>query len=209
MASIELTVSAILFDSDGTLIDSTPAVRATIQRWCAAQGVDPRAFAAAQHGTRARDLLRRFAVHPKRGSEMSESELDEAVEELEREVGRTANRWAQQGEGGIVMLPGVAELLEKLREGAASWGIVTSGASSSSRSLRLEPAHPLFRSQRPARTPAPLSTLRASLRARCTFQPSSRASSSMRASLTPNRSSPASQVRTVLLSSLLALPIVP
>jgi len=209
MASIELTVSAILFDSDGTLIDSTPAVRATIQRWCAAQGVDPRAFAAAQHGTRARDLLRRFAVRPKRGSEMSEVELDEAVEELEREVGRTASRMAQQGEGGIVMLPGVAKLLEKLREGAASWGIETSGASSSSRSLRLEPAHPLLRSQGPARTPAPLSSLRASCRARCRSLSSSRASSSRRASLTPNRSSPALQVRTVLPSSLLALPTVP
>ncbi|GAA5851440.1 hypothetical protein JCM9279_001067 [Rhodotorula babjevae] len=126
MASIEVAVSGILFDSDGTLVDSTPAVRRTIQRWCASQGVDPRAFAAAQHGTRAVDLLRRFAVVPKRGSEMSEAELDAAVEELEREVGRTAARMAQQGEGGIVMLPGVAELLNGLREGGATWGVVTS-----------------------------------------------------------------------------------
>lgn len=72
MPPVELTVSAILFDSDGTLVDSTPAVRATISRWCAAQGVNPREFAAAQHGTRAKDLLRRFAAKSKQGSEMSE-----------------------------------------------------------------------------------------------------------------------------------------
>ncbi|KPV76493.1 uncharacterized protein RHOBADRAFT_13536 [Rhodotorula graminis WP1] len=126
MAAIQLTVSAILFDSDGTLIDSTPAVRATISRWCAAQGVDPRAFAAAQHGTRAKDLLRRFAARPKRGCEMSEEELDAAVEELESEVGRTAAGMASEGERGIVMLPGVERMLEKLREGRANWGVVTS-----------------------------------------------------------------------------------
>ncbi|GAA5893015.1 hypothetical protein JCM8208_004154 [Rhodotorula glutinis] len=126
MAPLELAVSALLFDSDGTLVDSTPAVRATISRWCASQGVDPRAFAAAQHGTRARDLLRQFAVRPKRGSEMSERELDEAVEELEREVGRTARRMKSEGERGIVMLPGVDVILKKLREGGATWGVVTS-----------------------------------------------------------------------------------
>ncbi|TNY18884.1 HAD-superfamily hydrolase, subfamily IA, variant 3 [Rhodotorula diobovata] len=100
MPPVELTVSAILFDSDGTLVDSTPAVRATISRWCAAQGVNPREFAAAQHGTRAKDLLRRFAAN----------ELDEAVEELEREVGRTASEMAREGKGGIVMLPGHRDL---------------------------------------------------------------------------------------------------
>ncbi|BGP38511.1 DL-glycerol-3-phosphatase [Rhodotorula kratochvilovae] len=115
MPTVELTVRAILFDSDGTLIDSTPAFR-----------VDPREFAAAQHGTRAKDLLRRFARVPKLGSEMSEEELDEAVEELEREVGRTAKRMADEGKGGIVMLPGVEELLKGLGEGGARWGIVTS-----------------------------------------------------------------------------------
>ncbi|BGP00915.1 DL-glycerol-3-phosphatase [Rhodotorula toruloides] len=127
MPSVELTVKAILFDSDGTLIDSTPAVKRTIARWCAVQGVDPREFAAAQHGTRAKDLLRRFATTPKKGSEMSEEELDAAVEELEKSVGETARQMKAYGEGsGIVALPGVLELLATLQGGGAQWGIVTS-----------------------------------------------------------------------------------
>ncbi|KAL7343019.1 HAD-superfamily hydrolase, subfamily IA, variant 3 [Rhodotorula toruloides] len=128
MPAVELTVKAILFDSDGTLIDSTPAVKRTIARWCAVQQVDPREFAAAQHGTRAKDLLRRFATTPKKGSEMSEEELDAAVEELEKSVGETARQMKAHGEGsGIVALPGVLELLAKLQGGGAQWGIVTSG----------------------------------------------------------------------------------
>ncbi|BGP30765.1 DL-glycerol-3-phosphatase [Rhodotorula toruloides] len=128
MPSVELTVKAILFDSDGTLIDSTPAVKRTIARWCAVQGVDPREFAAAQHGTRAKDLLRRFATTPKKGSEMSEEELDAAVEELEKSVSETARQMKAHGEGsGIVALPGVLELLATLQGGGgAQWGIVTS-----------------------------------------------------------------------------------
>lgn len=129
MPSVELKVKAILFDSDGTLIDSTPAVRRTIARWCVAQNVDPREFAAAQHGTRAKDLLRRFATMPKKGSEMSEEELDVAVEELEKSVGETAREMMEMGEGGgFVALPGVLDLLAKLDAGGAQWGIVTSGA---------------------------------------------------------------------------------
>lgn len=136
MPAVELTVKAILFDSDGTLIDSTPAVKRTIARWCAVQQVDPREFAAAQHGTRAKDLLRRFATTPKKGSEMSEEELDAAVEELEKSVGETARQMKAHGEGsGIVALPGVLELLAKLQGGGAQWGIVTSGEKQFSWSL--------------------------------------------------------------------------
>ncbi|GAA5855899.1 hypothetical protein JCM8547_000404 [Rhodosporidiobolus lusitaniae] len=125
---MELTVRAILFDSDGTLIDSTPAVRLTIARWCAQQGVDPRTFAAAQHGTRTVDLLRRFMMVPKKGSECTDEELEEESEKLEKSVVETAKRMKEEGKGsGIVMLPGVEALLTKLREGGATWGIVTSG----------------------------------------------------------------------------------
>ncbi|GAA5911785.1 hypothetical protein JCM6882_003352 [Rhodosporidiobolus microsporus] len=127
---MELFVRAILFDSDGTLLDSTPAVRATILRWCTQQGVDPRAFAAAQHGTRTVDLLRRFMQVPKKGSECTEEELREEVERIERSVVKTAEEMRERGEGGgIVQLPGVAQLLERLREGGATWGVVTSGTS--------------------------------------------------------------------------------
>ncbi|BGP14453.1 DL-glycerol-3-phosphatase [Rhodosporidiobolus nylandii] len=124
---IELSVRAILFDSDGTLIDSTPAVKLTIARWCVAQGVGPRDFAAAHHGTRAVDVLRRFMRVPKLGSECSEEELTREVEVLERSVGETAAKMKKEGKGqGIVMLPGVAGFLSELREGGACWGIVTS-----------------------------------------------------------------------------------
>jgi len=197
MPPVELTVSAILFDSDGTLVDSTPAVRATISRWCAAQGVNPREFAAAQHGTRAKDLLRRFAAKPKQGSEMSEEELDEAVEELEREVGRTASEMAREGKGGIVMLPGVETLLTGLREGGAAWGIVTSGGSrvpQSTMSRADRHRSPLL-TQRLARTPAPLSTQLASARGLRMSPSWSQASSSLTASHTQSRTLLASRVR--------------
>ncbi|BGP23459.1 haloacid dehalogenase-like hydrolase domain containing protein [Rhodotorula toruloides] len=127
MPSVELTVKTILFDLDRTLIDSTRAVKKTIARWCGNQGVDPREFTAAQHGTRARDLLRHFATTPKKGSDMSEEELDAAVDELEKSIGETAREMKAHGEGsGIVALPWVLDLLAKLQAGGAQWGIVTS-----------------------------------------------------------------------------------
>ncbi|GAA5878980.1 hypothetical protein JCM1840_007401 [Sporobolomyces johnsonii] len=129
MTVVELTVSALLFDNDGTISDSTPAVRATILRWCRSQGVDPRVFASSRHGTRTKDLLRQFATTPKRGSEMSDAELDVATEEIERSVIVMAREMRDRSEGsdeGIRMLPGVRNLLAQLRDAQANWGIVTS-----------------------------------------------------------------------------------
>ncbi|GAA5974215.1 hypothetical protein JCM11641_003331 [Rhodosporidiobolus odoratus] len=126
---MEITVRAILLDSDGTLLSTTPAVLRTIGAWCIAQSVDPRQVAAAHHGTRSIDLLRRFMRVPKLGSECTEEELQAEVEKLEGGVVETARKMKEQGKEGIEKLPGVETLLNKLREGGSAWGIVTSATS--------------------------------------------------------------------------------
>lgn len=50
-----------------------------------------------------------------------------AVDALEIEIAETGKRIADAGGRGIERLPGVGKLLEKLREGNARFGIVTSG----------------------------------------------------------------------------------
>ncbi|GAA6058823.1 hypothetical protein JCM10212_001939 [Sporobolomyces blumeae] len=136
----DFAVEGVLFDSDGTLVDSTPAVLAVMASWCASQGVDPRAFSAASHGRRAQDLLREFQEVPKRGSEMTERELDDEVRRIERAVVETAERAQAQGTGdGVRALPGVLELLHRFDEvGFSNWAIVTSATSTHARAaLRL------------------------------------------------------------------------
>jgi len=71
--------------------------------------------------------LRKFQRVPKKGSEMSEEELEREVERLEGMIVDVARGM----EGGVRALPGVEEFLRGLKErGFESWGIVTSGESS-------------------------------------------------------------------------------
>ena len=52
----EETFDAVLFDMDGTLIDSTPAVIRSWRTWAEAEGIDP-SFQATMHGKPARQIL--------------------------------------------------------------------------------------------------------------------------------------------------------
>ena len=80
-----------------------------------------------QHATRTIDLSRKFQRVPKKGSEMSEEELEVEVERLEGMVVDVA----REIEGGIRALLGVGEFLKGLREKEfENWGVVTSGESS-------------------------------------------------------------------------------
>jgi len=102
----EFTVRALLFDMDGTLIDSTPAVdrawAAWEQRWNVRLGVRASAL-----GRPARDIV---------AERVPAAEAEAAFRDIERlEVADTA---------GIVVLPGVRALLDSLP--ADRWAIATS-----------------------------------------------------------------------------------
>lgn len=55
-------VDAVLFDMDGTLVDSTAVVVRLWRQWAARHGVDPEAVLAVSHGRRGDDVVAEFAL---------------------------------------------------------------------------------------------------------------------------------------------------
>ncbi|WP_323101430.1 HAD-IA family hydrolase [Intrasporangium sp. YIM S08009] len=105
---MQLEVDAILFDIDGTLVDSTAAVERTWRAWAAAHGADAEEILRVCHGRRAEDTIALFLPAEERAA---------AVEELERlELDDLAD---------TVALPGSGALLSGLEAGR--WAAVTSG----------------------------------------------------------------------------------
>ncbi|SGY13592.1 BQ5605_C010g05903 [Microbotryum silenes-dioicae] len=123
---VEITVSGILSDMDGTLVDSTAAVELTMTEWARANGHEPAYFLSHSHGVRTRDNIKRWQTVPKPGSEMSEDELDQKVFRIEGLIASNGRMLAERGERGIYELPGVHRLIKDLVKGGARWGIVTS-----------------------------------------------------------------------------------
>ncbi|GJN91039.1 hypothetical protein Rhopal_004054-T1 [Rhodotorula paludigena] len=123
---IEITCKGLLFDMDGTLVDSTPAVEQTMGDWCKKQGIEPSEFFQHSHGVRTQDNIKRFQTQPVPGHTLSEEELDKAVKELEFLIADNGRKMHEAGGKGIERLPGVSELLDALRKGGARWGICTS-----------------------------------------------------------------------------------
>jgi sugar-phosphatase len=99
--------SAILFDLDGVLIDSTPAVERVWARWAIEHGFEPDAVVAHAHGRPSLSTVRHFLPHNDYEFENREVERRE-IEDLE----------------GIVVLPGAVELLTSIP--AHRWTIATS-----------------------------------------------------------------------------------
>ena len=102
------SVRAILFDLDGTLIDSSAVVERHWRRFASLHGLDLGPILAVCHGRRSVDTIREVAPHL--DAEAAARELDDG-EALDV--------------GGLVLVPGAAELLARLAPG--SWAIVTSG----------------------------------------------------------------------------------
>ena len=99
--------SALLFDMDGVLIDSTPAVERVWRRWAIDHGFEPHEVVRAAHGRPSITTIREYLPNANHLAENREVERRE-IEDLE----------------GIVALPGAMELLNALpRE---RWAIVTS-----------------------------------------------------------------------------------
>ena len=101
--------AAVLFDMDGTLLDSTACIEGIWRRWAARRGIDADFVMRHIHGLRSVETIARVAPH-----------LDIAAEvaELAEEEIRTLH--------GITRIAGAAELLAALDARGQRWGVVTS-----------------------------------------------------------------------------------
>jgi sugar-phosphatase len=103
----QIRCSALLFDLDGVLIDSTPAVTRVWRRWALAHEFDPDEVVARAHGRPSITTVREY--------------LPDADHEAEN---RILERLEMEDLEGVVPLPGAQELLEHLPENR--WTIATS-----------------------------------------------------------------------------------
>jgi mannitol-1-/sugar-/sorbitol-6-phosphatase len=103
----QISFSALLFDLDGVLVDSTPAVERVWRQWAVEHGFDPADVVLQAHGRPSLATIREY--------------LPEADHEAE-------NRKVEKAEiedlGGVIALPGALELLNSLP--SERWTIVTS-----------------------------------------------------------------------------------
>ncbi|HWW16147.1 MAG TPA: HAD-IA family hydrolase [Candidatus Dormibacteraeota bacterium] len=105
---ITFTCSAILFDLDGVLVDSTRSVERQWRIWAREQRIDGDKVMAVAHGVRTIEVIRAVAPH-----------LD-AEAEVRKLESREANDHA-----GVTTMPGAFELVRSVPDG--HWGVVTSG----------------------------------------------------------------------------------
>jgi sugar-phosphatase len=103
----ELHCAALLFDMDGVLINSTPAVARVWRRWAIEHGFDPDEVVARAHGRPSLTTVSEYLPNADHEAENREVERRE-IEDLE----------------GVVPLPGALDLLASLPPDR--WTIVTS-----------------------------------------------------------------------------------
>jgi len=103
----EIRCSGVLFDLDGVLIDSTPAVTRVWRKWALEHGFNPEEVLARVHGRPSLSTVREYLPN-----------ADHAAENREIE------RREMQDADGIITLPGARELLRQLP--ANRWTIATS-----------------------------------------------------------------------------------
>jgi sugar-phosphatase len=112
ISNILIQVKAVLFDLDGTLVDTTVAVERTWRAWAARYGVDPDAVLRVCHGRRTLETILQFA--PAGIDPIAETALVE--DEMTRDT------------DGVVPVPGAKALLESIP--SDRWAIVTSATRS-------------------------------------------------------------------------------
>ncbi|MFF5257480.1 HAD-IA family hydrolase [Actinomadura viridis] len=107
MSVLTLPCPAVLFDVDGTLVDSTPLVERAARRWAREYGVDADAYLSVAHGRRTSDAIAGF-LPPER--------VREATERLDA--------LEAAGVDGVSALPGARALLAAMN--GLPWAMVTS-----------------------------------------------------------------------------------
>lgn len=103
----EISCAALLFDLDGVLINSTPAVARVWRQWAVERGFNPDEVVARAHGRPSLTTIREYLPNADHEVENREVERRE-IEDLD----------------GVVPLPGALNLLSSLPE--SRWTIVTS-----------------------------------------------------------------------------------
>ena len=103
----QISCQAILFDLDGVLIDSTPAVARVWRQWAIEHHFDPEAIVRIAHGRPSRTTIRELLPNSNIDAEDREVERRE-IEDIE----------------GVILLPGAQRLLNSLP--LERWTIATS-----------------------------------------------------------------------------------
>jgi mannitol-1-/sugar-/sorbitol-6-phosphatase len=106
---ISLSCRAILFDMDGTLVDSTACVEAIWERWARKHRIELRPLLEMSHGKRTIDTLQEIAPH-----------LDVELEARALEAEELTSR------DGISSVGGALQLLSRLQP--HQWAVVTSAS---------------------------------------------------------------------------------
>jgi mannitol-1-/sugar-/sorbitol-6-phosphatase len=101
--------SAILFDLDGVLVDSTGAVDRHWRIWARERNIDEEKVIAIAHGVRAIEVIRTIAPH---------LDAEEELRKLERDETSDHNK--------LEAMPGAIDLVDSLPQNR--WGVVTSGS---------------------------------------------------------------------------------
>ena len=103
----KIRCSALLFDMDGVLIDSTPAVARVWHGWAVEHGFDPETVVHLAHGRPSRTTIREL---------LPNADIDREDREVERREIKDLD--------GVVLLPGARQLLNVLPP--ERWTIATS-----------------------------------------------------------------------------------
>lgn len=104
----------VLFDLDGTLLDSAPDMLATVNRMRAARGQGPMALETLRPQVSKGSRAMSATAFPELGSEVPAEMIREFLDIYEQELGKHS-----------VLFDGVVELLDAIEAAGSRWGIVT------------------------------------------------------------------------------------